>query len=261
MSRKTRKLIWSVPLVVVLAIAGALTIFVALAPSQAQAAHALPGPVTGLKAEAKGTAEIKLTWKAPTGGTVTGYRIDISDYDPDMPNRVTHVWESHVANIGNRTSYTDTTGLSANSTRYYRVFALNSAGTGPVSTDPNFAWADTLQAGTPGPAGRLTARGVSSSQIELSWGAPSDDGGAKITHYCINVSKNNTEGSIQAFSALNCSDTVTADPASITSAGMGTIVVAANKTSYEHMNLGTSTKRGVTVSFLGTAMSRTWLPI
>ena len=52
MSRKTRKLIWSAPLVAVLAVAGALALFVALAPGAAQAEHEeLPGPVTGLKAD------------------------------------------------------------------------------------------------------------------------------------------------------------------------------------------------------------------
>ena len=37
MSRKTRKLIWSAPLVAVLAVAGALALFVALSPNGAQA--------------------------------------------------------------------------------------------------------------------------------------------------------------------------------------------------------------------------------
>ena len=51
MSRKTRKLIWSAPLVAVLAVAGALALFVALSPGGAQADHVeLPGPVTGLSA-------------------------------------------------------------------------------------------------------------------------------------------------------------------------------------------------------------------
>ena len=67
MSRKTRKLIWSAPLVAVLAVAGALALFVALAPGAAQADHEeLPGPVTGLKAEADGRTMMDLSWNAPT---------------------------------------------------------------------------------------------------------------------------------------------------------------------------------------------------
>ena len=49
MSRKTRNLIWSVPLVAVLAVAGALAMFVALVPDGVQADHIdPPGSVTDL---------------------------------------------------------------------------------------------------------------------------------------------------------------------------------------------------------------------
>ena len=52
MSRKTRKLIWSAPLVAVLAVAGALVIFVALGPNGAQANHVtIPGAPTDLTVE------------------------------------------------------------------------------------------------------------------------------------------------------------------------------------------------------------------
>ena len=83
MSGKTRKLIWSAPLVAVLAVAGALAIFVALAPGAARADHAdLPGPVTGLKAEAKSRTSIQLSWMpaaaSDTVGAPTSYRIDQS---------------------------------------------------------------------------------------------------------------------------------------------------------------------------------------
>ena len=69
MSRKTRKLIWSAPLVAVLAVAGALAMFVALAPSGAQAQEVMvPGAVTDLEATANSRSSIELTWEAPTGG-------------------------------------------------------------------------------------------------------------------------------------------------------------------------------------------------
>ena len=98
MSRKTRKLIWSAPLVAVLAVAGALALFVALTPNSAQA-HDLPGPVSDLTAEATSWSTIKLTWKAPTTGGVTGYRIDVSEGE--------FIWEALVMDTGNtRTTYT-----------------------------------------------------------------------------------------------------------------------------------------------------------
>ena len=57
MSRKTRKLIWSVPLVAVLAVVGALAIFAALAPQRGSRARGRqcmgpPAAVTMLAAEA-----------------------------------------------------------------------------------------------------------------------------------------------------------------------------------------------------------------
>ena len=248
MSRKTRKLIWSAPLVAVLAVAGALAIFMTLVPNGASA-HDLTGAVTGLSAEAKSRTSIEVSWTAPAGGNVTGYRIDISDLDLDEPDRLTHVWESHVADTGNtNTTYLDTRGLSAGAVRYYRVFALNDAGAGPVSTDPNFAWAETPGAGVPDQAGRLSARGVSASQITLSWSAPADDGGSDIGYYCINASRNTTlTGATAAFEATGCPEGATLvastpeelDTLRGVNSGNGTIIVDADDgTTFEHKSLG-----------------------
>ena len=127
MSRKTRKLVWSVPLVVVLAVAGALALFVALVPNGVQA-HDVPGVVTDLKAEAalddpatpavEGRTQIKLTWKAPTGTDmqITGYRIDRSEDG--------HVWNELVADTGTPgvLEHTDTVkGAASGKTYFYRV--------------------------------------------------------------------------------------------------------------------------------------------
>ena len=78
MSRKTRKLIWSAPLVAVLAVAGALAIFAAQLPGSVFA-NDLPGTPTGLTAKADGRTAVDLSWTAPTdGGSIGGYRIDRS---------------------------------------------------------------------------------------------------------------------------------------------------------------------------------------
>ena len=103
MSRKTRKLIWSAPLMAAIAVIGALALFVTLAPNGVQA-HDVPGVVTDLNAqpapddpatpEVEGRTQIKLTWKAPTGTDmeITGYRIDRSEDG--------HVWNELVADTG-----------------------------------------------------------------------------------------------------------------------------------------------------------------
>ena len=70
MSRKTRKLIWSAPLVAVLAVAGVLAMFAACSPTgSAQADHiGLPGApmnVTAEAAETDGHETLILKWEAP----------------------------------------------------------------------------------------------------------------------------------------------------------------------------------------------------
>ena len=166
MSRKTRKLIWSVPLVAVFAVIGALAIFMAQTPDPA-AAHGLPGAVSGVTATADGATKIKISWTAPasgTGGDPTGYRIDVSDD--------TLAWTSLVADTESTvTSYTHS-GLQPDTVKFYRVFALNSAGTGPSSSDPLFDDAITGPATAPSAVLNLRAKAVGSSKIELSWTRP-----------------------------------------------------------------------------------------
>ena len=89
----------------------------------------VPGEPTNLMATAAGQAAIDLTWAEPgdTGtSAITGYRIERSaDGTSD--------WTELVADTGSdATTYTDN-DLTAGTTRYYRVFAMNLAGTGPPS--------------------------------------------------------------------------------------------------------------------------------
>ena len=90
-----------------------------------------PGAPTGLMAAAMGETQIVLSWTAPThdgGADISGYRIEWSD-DDDGP------WTVLVADTGSTsTSYTDT--VTAGTSRWYRVFAINSFGPGAVSPTP-----------------------------------------------------------------------------------------------------------------------------
>src|SRR5207247_7032889 len=78
------------------------------------------------------------------------------------------------------TTYSDT-GLAHTTTYTYRVSAINSVGTGSPS---GVASATTLAAVPSSPTG-LTATAASSSQINLSWAPPTDNGGSAITGYKI----------------------------------------------------------------------------
>ena len=136
-----------------------------------------PGRPTGLTARAQGTSRIELEWTTPTdGGPVTGYWVEWSSTG-------TGRWTRRVMN-SRATSYNDT-GLSAGTTRHYRVAAINTAGEGP--------WSRVVQATTevtvPGAPTSLTAMapiGVGgSTQIRLTWRPPSNSGGSPITGYRI----------------------------------------------------------------------------
>src|SRR5205807_2623455 len=116
------------------------------------------------------------------GSPITGYKIERSADGGST-------WSTLVANTGSTaTTYSDT-GLTHSTTYTYRVSAINSVGT---STPSNIASATTLVV-APSPPTGLAATAVSSSQINLSWAPPADNGGSAITGYKIERS---TDGGI-----------------------------------------------------------------
>ncbi len=125
----------------------------------------------------KGSTELRLSWTAPTsngGSPITGYRIE-------RAATRSGVWIIHVASTGSATTtYTDT-GLAPNTTRYYRVRALNAQGSG----DPSNVAEGTTNAARPGQPGNLRARAAGPTSITLAWDAPTSDGGERITGYTI----------------------------------------------------------------------------
>ncbi|WP_428098640.1 fibronectin type III domain-containing protein [Candidatus Rariloculus sp.] len=147
-------------------------------------AAAVPGAPTSLTATASGTTTIDLSWTAPGdngGSTITGYKIEVS------PNG-TSSWSNRVADTGNTDTAYSHTGLDAGTTRHYRVSAINSVGSGAAS---NVDDATTATAATvPGAPTGLTATASGTSTINLTWNAPSNDGGASISGYRIEVSSN-----------------------------------------------------------------------
>ena len=81
---------------------------------------------------------------------------------------------------GTATTYVDT-GLAPNTTRYYRVRAINAQGQGAPST----AVRGTTNAARPGQPQNLRARAAGPTSITLNWEAPASDGGERITGYTI----------------------------------------------------------------------------
>ena len=136
---------------------------------------------THLTATAVSATQINLTWEAPSdgGSTITGYDLEYSE-DGNVP------W-MNLATSSTMTSF-DHTGLTRGTTRHYRVAAINSVGTGEYSATTNATTtaATLMVLGTPT---NLTATAVSATQINLSWDAPSEDGGDAITDYDLEFSE------------------------------------------------------------------------
>ena len=146
----------------------------------------IPQSPTGLTATAASSSQINLYWTAPSnngGSSITGYEIERS-------TNAGTTWSSIVPNTGTTgTTYSDT-GLTASTAYTYRVSAIN--GVGP--SEPSNTASATTPAGSnttiPGSPTGLTATAASSSQINLSWTAPSNNGGSSITGYEIERSTN-----------------------------------------------------------------------
>ena len=178
MSRKTRKLIWSAPLVAVLAVAVALAMFAAQGTGGVLA-NPLPAAPEITSVEAAegdaGRTTLVVTWTA--AANASGYRIDTSDQGG--------VWETLKTeddpHIG--TTYMDTT-LTSEDKRWYRVFGVNSHdGVGPVS---NAVSGTTDEKVNPGSVTNLRATPNAKNprtRLDLSWDAPSENGGEMIAGY------------------------------------------------------------------------------
>ncbi len=144
----------------------------------------VPAAPTQLTATATGRTSINLSWTAPTntgGAAITGYQIEVSN------TGTANTWTNLVANTQSTTTTYAHTGLSAGVTRHYRVRAINSVGPGAVSSTSS-ATTDTPNATVPDAPSQLTATAAGRTSINLSWTAPSDNGGATITGYQIEVS-------------------------------------------------------------------------
>ena len=142
-----------------------------------------PGAPANLQAQASGRTAISLSWTAPSndgGATITGYHIELST---DAGSN----WSDLVANTGTTSTTYTHTGLLPATTYHYRISAINAAGTGN-SSNVDHATTDAASVSVPDAPTGLTATASGSTQIHLSWTAPSNDGGATITGYHIEMS-------------------------------------------------------------------------
>ncbi|MGI0088645.1 MAG: fibronectin type III domain-containing protein [Nitrosotalea sp.] len=156
-----------------------------------------PQSPTGLAATA-GNTQASLSWTAPAnngGSSVTNYKIYRSTSSGT---------ETLLITVGNVNSYTDT-GLTNGVTYYYKVTAVNSVGESAPSNEANAMPA--APATAPGSPTGLAATAVSSSQINLSWTAPANNGGSAITGY--KIERSNDTGTTWSTIQSNTGTTAT----------------------------------------------------
>ena len=170
----------------VLAVAGALALFVVLSPNETMAQSAEMDYAAGSPlnvAVEPGAGEAKRTslvikWAVPTAGSdlpITGYRIDQST-DGQR-------W-THLADVSATARSYTATGLKPATLRYYRVFALNRAGIGRVSEAKSQT---TVGITEPSEVMNFTVTATGSTTIKLDWDPPTDTGGARIIGYLIHT--------------------------------------------------------------------------
>ena len=169
----------------------------------------VPGPVTDLDAVAKSRTSIELTWEAPdsaSGGAPTGYRIDHSN-----DNRVWTLLKDDTGRTATR--YLVDTGVKADTERYYRVFAINEAGTGPVSVEPVTAYASVPVTFPPTAPSRVALTLALDAKdpygkIILTWTEPENNGSAIVSYKIVEMIDNDGIGTT---ARVDCGETTSGD--------------------------------------------------
>ena len=137
----------------------------------------VPGAPTALSASAAGGTQINLSWTAPTddgGSPIIGYKIEVS---PDGAAD----WTELVANTGNANTTYEHMGLTAGTTRHYRVSAINSDGAGDPSNIDDATTRPITGPITGGGGGGGGGGGPTPSEVDFEWNVKRDiealDGG------------------------------------------------------------------------------------
>ena len=138
-----------------------------------------PPPPDNVRAVTQKSGAVALTWEAPGGATVTGYRIERRRAGEGLRDNHTLVEDTGSPD----TNYTDQSAEGG--VEYeYRISARNESGPGEVShwvrAVPEPVWGD----GPPGAPRNLTVA-AGDQEITLSWEPPDDNGTAPPTRYRI----------------------------------------------------------------------------
>ena len=213
MSSKTRKLIWSVPLVATLAVVGALAVFVALGlpnanPAEAQGGLTEPSMPQNSAATA-GNMKITVQWRTPSdpgNQPITGYVVQylVQVQSDNRPTDTASGWMNAPGsdNIGVSVRQFVITDLANDLSmeHFVRVAARNgpdatNVGTFVVLGEKGDNDNDGLQPANVRPSmpRNLAVTVTMANSVTLSWTVPADNGGAQITGYEVFINDETTE--------------------------------------------------------------------
>ena len=191
MSSKTRKLIWSVPLMATLAVVGALAVFVALGlpnAGPAQAQDAIPAPTLDAGGLTLGNKSIGVDWDYGVADLIA---FNISNFRVEWRESTATTWDDAPSedvsqSSGLTTSYT-ITGLTNETDYNVRVVAVS----GDRESDPSVVRSAIPAPTNPGkPQNVMVSARDGSDKITVTWDAPANDGGADITSYVVTYTFN-----------------------------------------------------------------------
>ncbi len=143
-------------------------------------------------------SQVVLSWSAPSSNG------DASITNYNVYRGTSSGTETLLTTVGNTTSYTDTT-VTAGQTYFYKVTAVNFVGESSQSNETSAT--PTAPVTVSGAPTGLAATAPSSSQINLSWTAPANNGGSAVTGYMIERSTDN--GTTWSTIASNTGSTTT----------------------------------------------------
>jgi len=155
-----------------------------------------PNPPIQLNATDVSPTQIDLSWIKPVdndGPSITGYMIE--------RKTSTSSYSTLVQNSGTATEYSDTDVITE--TNYiYRIFAINSVGTGGSSNEasatPTASSSPAPQLIVPNRPTILSVEPVSTSELMILWKEPADNDGPEVTGYKIEVTTDSESYSVIA---------------------------------------------------------------
>src|SRR6185437_3577180 len=229
----------------------------------------VPQAPTGLTANTISSSQINLSWTAPSnngGSAITGYKIAQSTNGGST-------WSTLVANTGASSTTYSNTGLTAGTTYTYRVSAINSVGTSTPSVTASATTTSNTNLTVPQPPTGLTSTTVSSSQINLSWAAPSNNGGSAITGYKIErssnggtnwgtlISNSGSTGTTYSNTGLAANTTYTYRVSTINSVGTSTVSNTASATTLAASSGGTVSIAIKSANLAGVSFTGMWVEL